>query len=621
MKKENYCINHISNYKILNIGDLFKMMKRKLKVMFIALCLSFIFILTTSSDSIIVTAWENTAIPVCTAPEDQTIALSTPTSDGGVIIAWGDNRNLDYDIYAQKFDMYGNPQWTIDGVAVYDVPGSQYVVMPCSDGAGGGIFVILDYNPGDPDIYAQRIDSSGNRVWDPDGVPICTEEGSQGNFDICSDGSGGVIIAWQDERTGTNEFDIYAQKINQNGVTLWGANGILVCNATERQLYPKVVSDLSGGVHITWSDRRLGSSNEDRDIYAQRLNSTGVPQWTYNGVGICTASMEQNFPFITGDISGNAIIAWMDKRIDSSYDIYAQKIDKSGTTLWDSDGVAICTANGFQSGWKMCSDNSDGAIIVWEDNRDGLQYDIYAQRVNVAGSTRWNPNGTIVCSAAFNQNSGNIIADGDAGAIVAWQDYRNNASWQIYSQRINENGTGLWGINGMVVDPIPNEDQLIPSLVLAETGAAIITWEDRRNSANLNIWAHFFLDTRFPTCTSPSDASYACGSTAFIPWSLWDNAGGGDYQISKNGTPFKDWTKWDPWEALNVPIDTSSAGDWLYAIAYNDTNRNFGIPDYVLITISSCPSPDIGAYSLIMVVSAGAVIITVYSVKRRKKRQ
>lgn len=583
---------------------------------------STLFLLAILSDSVNVAAWENTAIPVCTAPEDQTTARSAPTSDGGIIVAWGDNRNLNYDIYAQKFDSYGNPQWTIDGVAVYDAPGPQYTVFPCSDGAGGGIFVIMDYSTGEPDIYAQRIDSSGSRVWGPNGVPVCTEEGSQGNYDICSDGAGGVIVAWQDERTGSNEYDIYAQKINQNGVALWGANGTLVCNATERQLYPKVVSDLSGGVHITWSDRRLGSSDDDRDIYAQRLNSTGIPQWANNGVGICTASMEQNFPFITGDIFGSAIIAWMDARTDPLFDIYAQKIDKTGAILWATpNGVAICTANDTQSSWQICSDNRDGAIIVWTDKRDGVQRDIYAQRVNLIGTTIWEPNGTAICTAAYNQGPAQLISDGDFGAIIAWKDFRSNSYYQIYAQRINENGTGLWGINGMAVDPVPNKDQLIHDLVLAGTGAAIITWEDNRNSDDLNIWAHYFLDTGVPTCISPSSASHEQGSTASISWSLWDNAGGGYYQILKNGSTHLDWDEWDVWEALNVPIDTDVVGDWLYGIVYNDTNGNFGVPDYVLITITKGPSPNIGAYNLIMVVSTGAVVVIVFSVKKKNKKK
>ena len=61
------------------------------------------------------------------------------------------------------------------------------------------------------------------------------------------------------------------------------------------------------------------------------------------------------------------------------------------SATWPSDSafnVPICTAPGYQHSPTLVSDGLDGAIIVWNDYRDGYQnhYDVYAQRVLSDGS-------------------------------------------------------------------------------------------------------------------------------------------------------------------------------------------------------------------------------------------
>ena len=87
---------------------------------------------------------------------------------------------------------------------------------------------------------------------------------------IVSDGSGGAIITWQDYRNGNN--DIYAQRINAGGTVQWTLNGVAICTETHSQTYPTIVSDGSGGAIITWQDDRNGNN----DIYAQRIIALGI---------------------------------------------------------------------------------------------------------------------------------------------------------------------------------------------------------------------------------------------------------------------------------------------------------------------------------------------------------
>jgi hypothetical protein len=101
-----------------------------------------------------------------------------------------------------------------------------------------------------------------------------------------------------------------------------------LCTAINSQYYPTIVADGSGGAVVAWRDQR----DMDTHIYAQRVNGAGVPQWTADGVALCTAANSQDYATILGDGAGGAIVAWEDGRSSSTtgIDIYAQRIYASG---------------------------------------------------------------------------------------------------------------------------------------------------------------------------------------------------------------------------------------------------------------------------------------------------
>jgi len=44
----------------------------------------------------------------------------------------------------------------------------------------------------------------------------------------------------------------------------------------------------------------------------------------------------------------------------------------SVTDLWDSNGSIICSESNIQENPRICSNEDDGAIIVWRDRRDEI---------------------------------------------------------------------------------------------------------------------------------------------------------------------------------------------------------------------------------------------------------
>src|SRR5262249_3423658 len=152
---------------------------------------------------------------------------------------------------------------------------------------------------GEFDLYAQRVNGAGVPQWTPGGVPVCTANAGQFLTTVVPDGAGGVIVAWEDDRhLTTGGVDIYAQRVNGAGGVQWMADGIPVCVASDDQVFPVLVADGGGGAVVAWHDYR-DYATSGVDVYAQRVNGAGVVQWAADGVPVCSASHDQYFPAIT----------------------------------------------------------------------------------------------------------------------------------------------------------------------------------------------------------------------------------------------------------------------------------------------------------------------------------
>jgi len=332
--------------------------------------------------------WVKDGYPAC-GPSgdggDQIEPEIVPDNTGGAIVVWEDWQvTNDVNLFAQRMASTGALQWyPLAGITVCNHLDDQKNHAVISDGAGGAIIVWEDHRSGaiTPDIYAQRLNSAGTRVWTPNGVPICDASGAQRAPQIVGDGDEGAIVVWQDGRGAAN--DIYAQRVDKNGNVQWTLDGKVVCDAAGEQQNPRMIA-MGDEYVIAWRDFRGGTL--EGDVYAQRIDQAGERKWTpANGVDICTAAGAQAWPTLAIDdvATGAVIISWQDSR-SANYDIYAQRVESNGTIDWPANGVPICTFDSTQQDPLATADAHGGVIIVWQDNRNhrGYEiYDLYAQRI------------------------------------------------------------------------------------------------------------------------------------------------------------------------------------------------------------------------------------------------
>jgi len=458
--------------------------------------------------------WEENGIVVSSAPGFQSEPKIISDGSGGAIMVWKDKRNGNDDIYAQRIDKDGNILWAVDGSTICSADDHQGNPQIISDGLGSFIIVWQDRrNSGEYDIYAQKVDKDGNIKWAENGIVVSSASGDQYYPQIISDGSGGAIIVWEDYRNHADYADIYAQRIDRDGNILWAVDGSTICSTDDCQGNPQIISDGSGGAIIVWEDYRNDPGSGYTDIYAQRIDKDGNILWAVDGSTICSLeNSDQYGPKITSDGCGGAIVIWQDERNGNS-DIYAQRIDSNGELQWSED-IPICSAENLQSVLQILSDGLGCFIIVWQDDRNGVgNRDIYAQKIDAYGKIKWAKDGVVICSAPYDQDSPQIISDGLGGAIITWADYRGGGwpNGDIYAQRINKDGNVLWEVNGSTICSAEG-NQYSPTIASDGCGGAIVVWEDHRNDDNGDIYAQR-ISNPAPEITSVSPSSAKPGET------------------------------------------------------------------------------------------------------------
>ena len=164
--------------------------------------------------------WQTGGVPAAVGGKAGAASIAAD-GNGGAFVTWLDSRRPYWDIYAQHLDATGRAVWPAEGLllSTQQVGVAGPNVVP--DGAGGAIFAWHDFRnfPLSPsgvtildrsDIYAVRMNSTGQHLWGVGGLPVVTglsaapKKWTPGSgpdqLSMIADGAGGVIVVWHDAR-------------------------------------------------------------------------------------------------------------------------------------------------------------------------------------------------------------------------------------------------------------------------------------------------------------------------------------------------------------------------------------------------------------------------------------
>ncbi len=282
--------------------------------------------------------------------------------------------------------------------------------------------------------------------WEQGGLFMNSLFGTEWRSAIAPDGGGGVFVSYV--RRG-DPSRLYLNHLGPHGES---NHWMAPCSTNVNLDAPAMVSDSDGGIFLFWEDRRLGP---EARVFCQRIlmDDMFAPGWPDSGRILCsrptaaggrrTLGTTNSLPVssVAADGTGGAFIVWTDYR-DSSRtgegDIYAQHVLPSGELAvgWPVDGLPVCTVAGDQQRPTVVADGEGGILVAWEDSRSG-DTDVYVQHLTGGGSISedWLTEGVVACGAPGPQHDPVVVSGADGSAIVAWIDERDSVA-QVYAARV-----------------------------------------------------------------------------------------------------------------------------------------------------------------------------------------
>lgn len=365
-----------------------------------------IYAMRLQSDGTAAPGWPAGGVLVCDAANDKQRPRIVSDGAAGCVVIWQDRRSgggSDYQLFGQRISAGGAVQWAANGVQLFTDAGYTadlftYGVSVLPDFAGGAYILFPAEGGGNRRVKAQHVKPDGTLDWGATAVTIHTVAGSPtlNIGTVVLDGAGGVIVCYM--ISGLTRVN----RVNASGAVQWGATGVNLSTASTSTTNPSCVADGAGGAIVVWDDAR----STNRAIYGQRVNSAGAIQWTAGGVILSantpSGSTIMTAPVVNQDGAGGCIIAWS-RSAGSSRDVYAQKVNASGAPQWGTE-LLVGSSTNDQTDPALATDGAAGAIIVWRDDRSGTS-DLYAQRVLTAGTEAWDSGGEAIITETNAQNT------------------------------------------------------------------------------------------------------------------------------------------------------------------------------------------------------------------------
>jgi hypothetical protein len=445
---------------------------------------------------------------VCDAPGGQFYPQTHPLAGGRTLIIWKDDRRPPtghYNIFYQVLDSCGNTLLQDNGAPIVEGNwatewnnGETFRNL-ADDGSGGCIIVFDDRRDSTTDIYGQRVDSLGNRLWGPLGLHLVTWPGPSSTFvdveDFASDSLGNYFLFFYKNDLYQQDFDIYAQKFTAEGELLWGPSGVPTCSGVLGDQYDqRGVPDQFGGVLVMFAREEVlpGAMY----AYAQHLDAQGnllfspggrKAHWP-GGLGVgfgyggyfheCVSDGQGGgvWSLNSGDkcglicFNGNGAAVWSARNesmpftntvnllrhpqdgsiwwltsghgygAEPPYKYALQRYDLNGNQLFGPQGIHL------RQGEQVVP-TADGGVINVGYVGTPHKTRLFAQRIDTTGATVWE---TVVALGSSNFsgvtvfNAPSLCTDGENGTVITFVDLRHGV-WpanesDISAQRVHNNG-------------------------------------------------------------------------------------------------------------------------------------------------------------------------------------
>lgn len=226
----------------------------------------------------------------------------TAVKGGGFTVAWEVGELDSAEVFARRFDAFGEPFGGEVPVTSTATGGSERTPA-LAQGPGRGFTAVWErVSPNEASsIFARRFDADG-RAAGPEIRAALSTRHDQSYPDVAPASGGGSVITWQSYAQDGSGSGIYVRRFDSSGNPRSGE--LSVNTTTSGQQVRPAIAATRGGFVVAWQSN--GQDGDRAGIYARRLNRSGWPLGREIRVN-AIARLSQFAPAITA--SGRGFVA------------------------------------------------------------------------------------------------------------------------------------------------------------------------------------------------------------------------------------------------------------------------------------------------------------------------
>lgn len=401
-------------------------------------------------------------------------------------------RYLLFILFFAALSFSGLAQWSSDptvNLMIADTTGEQDLPKSVSCPDGSTYISWFDSRGGSYAVYMQRLNPEGVKLWGSQGLLISNnpQNSSLVDYDLTCDAQSNAIVVFTDIRSG--DLDVFAYKISPAGQFLWGANGVALSSGTGYEANPTVAVTSDGNVVVAW----IYAVNPYK-VYMQKLDATGAKQWGATPLIYGSATEGYNFPKIVPSDNGSVIVSHKVTTGNfpaQTVKLAAQKFNSSGLAQWGTGGVWVQSLGkvmAFTAQYSE-SDGANGVIVAWHDDRNSINIQsAWVQRVKSDGTLAFPANGA-ECATTSGIHKWNPVAAKLTGSdeVMAFWRFTNSDQNQdgLAVQKFNASGVRQFTDDGITLRAMTGTANIVGYDLAAISNSAYIVY-NVGNSAGLS---------------------------------------------------------------------------------------------------------------------------------------